>query len=234
MIFFCGSLCWLVFGSSALQLQIHHSLHHFTASEPLTLSTLWPWTWAMAQIAHPTTNNNWSDSLIHKGTFKLHPRTNLVVAARWKTQKKCYLSDRILAEKKISNLQLNSLQPRLHPGIPLWSLHPFEMLSFNLQDSSPCSVYADCFGKQRRCVSHVSCLYVRIPEEARPAVSTFPWAKLLCRCPLKRGYKNKACLWSEDLLGCFSSSCRKDPYGAGAAASHPSHTDECIFHIRLH
>lgn len=42
------------------------------------------------------------------------------------------------------------------------------MLSFNLQDSSPCSVYADCFGKQRQCVSHVSCLYVQILRKLAP------------------------------------------------------------------
>ena len=37
-------------------------------------------------------------------------------------------------------------------------------------------------------------------KEARPAVSAFPWAKLLCRCTPKPGDENRKLLWSKHLL----------------------------------
>lgn len=68
-----------------------------------------------------------------------------------------------------------------------------------------------CLGNERQFVfrgahthSHIQ-FHCADAEEARPAVSAFPWAKLLCRCLRKHGDENKELLWSKHLLCYFSS-----------------------------
>lgn len=71
-------------------------------------------------------------------------------------------------------------------------------------------------------------------EEARFAVSAFPWAKPLCRCPQKRGDENRKLLWSKHLLCYFSAAVAAGAHMVPApGVNHVSDTDEYIFHIRL-
>ena len=69
--------------------------------------------------------------------------------------------------------------------------------------------------------------------QAGPAVSAFPWAKLLCRCPPKHGDENRNPLWSKHLLRYFSATVTVRAHMVPVlCVNHPSPTDECIFHIR--
>lgn len=156
--------------------------------------------------------------------------------------------------KKVSNFQLNSIQPQLHPvNISLWRFLLCDFLklcllicipireSFSVFTSTPAT-----WGNERVCVFLCVCvcslthIHSHIPfhcadaEEAWPAVSAFPWAKLLCRCPPKHGDENRKLLWSKHLLFYFSAAVAVGAHMVPVpAVNHLSDTDEYIFHIRL-
>lgn len=177
-------------------------------------------------------------------------RTNLAVTAEWMktTVKECFhlLSGPYFGWKIGPNLQLNSIQPQLYPvNISLWRfplIFPRATL-WNLLICIPIreslSVFVPWLLGKGKAVCVASCTYTLIQfhcadaEEARPAVSAFPWAKLLCRCPLKHGDENKKLLWSKHLL-CYSSSSVAGAHIAPVpAVNHLPDTDEFIFHIKL-
>lgn len=112
-------------------------------------------------------------------------------------------------------------------GSPLYNLLKLCPLIFILIRESP-SVFSLTLAAWGRKGSVFSCVFplshahthshikfhCADAEEARFAVSAFPWAKPLCRCPQKRGDENRKLLWSKHLLCYFSR--RRSPYGTRA------------------
>lgn len=111
---------------------------------------------------------------------------------------------------------------KLHtvPGCTCWIIfHSFcaviwacALLSPPSSGRAPPGFYLnpDCFGKGTMCFCELLYrnsnfnFHCADAEEVWPAVSAFPWAKLLCRCPLKHGDENRKLLWSKPSLWYFS------------------------------
>lgn len=153
--------------------------------------------------------------------------------------------------KRVSNLQLNSIQP----GVP-GEYFTFEDSSFAtlwnpaLLSASPIRARPpdpSCSQDGKQCVFLCVCVCVPSPTytPSHPVSLCWCWGSLACcvsvplgkpamQMSLKHGDENRKLLWSKHLLCYFSAA-----VAAGAhmvpvpAANHLSDTDECIFHIRM-
>lgn len=106
---------------------------------------------------------------------------------------------------RVSYLQLNLTQSQLYllNNIRYFlcsHLSVSPLISIFIREN-PCRFFflTDCFGKEdvflgAPYINSNFNFHCADAEEVWPAVSAFPWAKLLCRCPLKHGDENRKLL----------------------------------------